>query len=126
MSTKEEWRRAKGKKCMTWLWEKVWLCDGRKCIGEGSREWEEKEKWEGCKREWSGKRRRSGRGVRGTGVGREGEVGGVWEGMEWEEKEKREGCKRKGEKREGCKMEGRGKRRRSGRGVRGKEVGREG
>ncbi len=46
--------------------------------------------------------------------------------MEWEEKEKREGCKRKGEKREGCKMEGRGKRRRSGRGVRGKEVGREG
>ncbi len=40
-------------------------------------EWEEKEKWEGCKRDGSGKRRRSGRGVRGNGVGREGEEGGV-------------------------------------------------
>ncbi len=79
-------------------------------------ELEEKENWEGYKREGSGKRWRRGRGVRRKGVGREGELGGVSEGKKWEEKDKSEGCKR----------ERSGKRRRSWRGVRGKGVGREG
>ncbi len=45
-------------------------------VSEGKK-WEEKDKSEGCKREKSGKRRRSWRGVRGKRVGREGKVGGV-------------------------------------------------